>query len=100
MSDGLKALEAENARLLDLVQKEPATAYLEAVQRATDERLTYLKHAERKARARADRAEHQLAKAQEALKWYAGDGSTYDGIDIGQRARSALQDIAAESKKQ
>lgn len=26
----------------------------------------------------------------EALKWYAGDGSTYDGIDVGQRARKAL----------
>lgn len=24
------------------------------------------------------------------LEWYAGDGSTYDGIDVGQRARAIL----------
>lgn len=27
---------------------------------------------------------------EEALRWYAGDGSTYDGFNVGQRARTAL----------
>lgn len=40
---------------------------------------------------RADEAERQLAEARAALEWYAGDGSTYDGIDVGQRARAVLQ---------
>lgn len=32
----------------------------------------------------------RVAKLEEALRWYAGDGSTYDGIDVGLRAREAL----------
>ncbi|WP_262027585.1 hypothetical protein [Microvirga sp. Mcv34] len=35
----------------------------------------------------------------QALKWYAGDGSTYDGIDIGQRARSALHQPNKEESR-
>jgi hypothetical protein len=42
--------------------------------------------------------ERQLVRAREALKWYAGDGSTIDGIDVGQKARAALQDIAAAER--
>jgi transcription elongation GreA/GreB family factor len=108
--DQIKALEAENTRLLDIVQREPAACYLEAVQRACDERLTHLKHAEREARARAEKAERQLARAREALEWYArcdiaaksvADGSTCRmEHDDGARARAALQDIAATSGKE
>ena len=36
------------------------------------------------------RAEEREAGLVAALEWYAGDGSTYDGIDVGQRARAAL----------
>jgi hypothetical protein len=32
----------------------------------------------------------EIARLRAALEWYAGDGSTYDGIDVGQRAREAL----------
>lgn len=43
--------------------------------------------------------ERQLTRAREALEWYARDGSTIDGIDVGQKARVALQDIAAAEKE-
>jgi hypothetical protein len=33
----------------------------------------------------------EVARLRAALEWYAGDGSTYDGIDVGQRAREALK---------
>ncbi len=45
------------------------------------------------AEARALKAESQVAEAKAALRWYAGDGSTYDGIDVGQRARSTLASL-------
>jgi hypothetical protein len=103
--DRIKALEAENARLLEIVQKGPSMAYLEATQRALVERSDYMKHAERNARARAEKAERQLARALEALRWYASCGiaakAVADGSacriehDDGARARAALQDIAA-----
>lgn len=59
----IKALEEDNARLLAVAQKEPHTAYLESVQRACDERMVALKHAEREATVRAEEAERQLAEA-------------------------------------
>ena len=34
----------------------------------------------------------EIERLREALRWYAGDGSTYDGIDVGQRARAALSE--------
>ena len=33
----------------------------------------------------------------DALRWYAGDGSTYDGIDIGQRAREVIAQLKVRS---
>jgi hypothetical protein len=33
----------------------------------------------------------RIEELERALRWYAGDGSTYDGIDIGQRARAVLE---------
>jgi hypothetical protein len=33
----------------------------------------------------------EIARLRAALEWYAGDGSTYDGIDVGQKAREALK---------
>jgi hypothetical protein len=60
-ADRIAELEAENARLLDVVQMQPHTAYLEAVQRACDERMVALKHTAREAWARAEEAERQLA---------------------------------------
>lgn len=40
---------------------------------------------------REQAANDEIERLREALRWYAGDGSTYDGIDIGQRARAALE---------
>lgn len=40
--------------------------------------------------ARVTALEAEIARLRAALEWYAGDGSTYDGIDVGQRARQAL----------
>lgn len=102
--DRIKALEAENDRLLEIVQRGPSMAYLEAAQRAIIDRSDHLKHAERKARARADKTEGQLARAREVLRWYArcdiaakavADGSSCRmEHDDGARARAALLDIA------
>jgi len=32
----------------------------------------------------------EIERLRETLRWYAGDGSTYGGIEVGQRARTAL----------
>lgn len=45
-------------------------------------------------KAKRERGE-AIKVAREALDWYAGDGSTYDGIDVGLKARETLQAIAA-----
>lgn len=41
--------------------------------------------------ARIRMLEAERAEAYDALRWYAGDGSTYDGIDVGQKARAVLE---------
>lgn len=56
-------LEAEVARLQGIVGQQPHTAYLEAVQRACDERMTSLKHEARAWQTRAEADERQIAEA-------------------------------------
>lgn len=62
-TDRIAALEMEIARLRAVASAAPHTAFLEAVQRACDERLTQQKHQIRALEARADEAERQLAEA-------------------------------------
>jgi hypothetical protein len=90
-------LEAEVARLLDIVLKEPHTAYLEAVQRSCDERMVALKHAERAARARADEAERQLAEARAgALEEAARICDSYDE-EMTARAAEEIRSLSPPS---
>lgn len=92
-------LEAEVARLLDIVQRGPATAFLEAAQRCADERLTYLKHAEREAQARADEAERQLAEARVgALEKAARVCDSYDA-EMTARAAEEIRELASLAHK-
>jgi hypothetical protein len=90
-------LEAENARLLDIVQRGPATAYLEATQRAIVERSDYLKHSERAARAALDEAQaialHSIEVAAPGLKPPIREAIARN-IALRIRARAALQDRA------
>jgi Zn ribbon nucleic-acid-binding protein len=47
-------------------------------------------YGDRYAKKRAQDTESENERLRAALEWYAGDGSTYDRIDVGQRARAAL----------
>jgi len=49
----------------------------------------------KEAQALTRRAEAERDAAIATLKWYAGDGSTYDGIDVGGPARDTLAALAS-----
>jgi hypothetical protein len=71
----LAEAQAEIERLQDIVGREPHSAYLEAVQRACDERLVTLKHEKRGAEARAEAAERTRDELREQLEAMLGQSS-------------------------
>lgn len=90
-------------------QPDPAAEIAELRQEIADLRLSDAHICQQAADylVRAERAESELAVIREratvlveALRWYAGDGSTYDGIDVGQRARAALANTAHRGQEE
>lgn len=90
--DQITQLQAENARLRDIAQTEPGHAFLEAAQRAIVERHDDLKHGEREARARAEKAERQLDETQVELERLRRLAETY------RRAWNVAEDQLADAR--
>lgn len=67
----VKELEAEIERLQEIISKEPHTAYLEAVQRACDERLQQYKHEIRDLTARVKELEAEIEEVAQMAVQYA-----------------------------